>query len=311
MYHKVLPKELSATYALRNLVVDVTTFKQQMAWLAKHFNVMTVRNAVKLFEPDSETKNTDQRPIACVTFDDGYLDNFQYAAPVLDSFGLQGTFFITTGFVEGTPLWFDRATHVWQRDSERAIKVAKNTAFEGSDALFKATSLDAWLGGMKRISPASRATVIDAIDNDTSAMMSNIIFAPMNPDQICELATRGHEIGAHSVTHPILTDISDASLQIEIEQPRARLREWTGRPVEGFCYPNGNHDERIMNATHNAGYHYGCTVKRGMATSFSHRMALPRRAILASSRHETIGEGYQAEVVGWHDWLRKGKKRFA
>jgi hypothetical protein len=49
-----------------------------------------------------------QNRFAMITFDDGYLDNFQLACPVLKSHGVPGVFFITTGFVDDAPLaWWD------------------------------------------------------------------------------------------------------------------------------------------------------------------------------------------------------------
>ena len=106
----------------------------------------------------------------------------------------------------------------------------------------------------------------------------------MTTEQIQELACRGHEIGSHSVTHSMLTTLSDESLRVEMERSRTRLQSWTRRNVDGFCYPEGDYDERVMKAARAAGYSYGCTVNRGIVASASDRMALPRRAILPSSR---------------------------
>lgn len=307
MYHKVLPRHLASIYPLRNLVVNVQLFKQQMSWLAENFEVVTIHDAMVRLDQRLGQGVHGQRPLACVTFDDGYRDNFEHASPVLESLGLRATFFVSTGFIEGEALWFDRAAFAWQYDPVAAMKGTRFAESNCGEALHSVTTLDGWVGGMKKMSSESRNAILDALESST--MMPDEIFGPMTIEQIGELAGRGHEIGAHSVTHPILTEISDASLRMEMAQPRARLQAWTGQHVQGFCYPNGAYDERVIAAVREAGYQYGCTVSRGIATRSGDRMALPRRAILSSSRHETIEDGYQSEVVGWHDWLRRKRKR--
>lgn len=309
MYHKVLPEPLASKYALRNLVVDTPLFDSQMAWLSAHFDVLTVSEAVDFLEHGKVLRSANARPIACVTFDDGYRDNFTYASPILKAHGFRATFYVTTGFVEGAVLWFDQAALAWQQDAGRAMRSAREFAPEFQGVLTNGAGFGAWLSVLKKLPAEARGRILNAVA--TPADDQDEIFAPMTPGQIRELADAGHEIGSHSVTHPILTNVDDASLKRELEDSRSSLRAWSGQAVDGFCYPNGDHDARVIKAVRSAGYRYGSTVLRGMVRAGSDLMALPRRAILSSGRQEAIEAGYQAEVVGYHDWLRRIKKRFS
>lgn len=86
-YHSVRPHSLTA-YSTHTQV-----FERHLAWLAEHCEVVDF----------SEAQRPAGRPRVSITFDDGYLDNVQYAVPLLETYGLEATFFVTTGFIERDP----------------------------------------------------------------------------------------------------------------------------------------------------------------------------------------------------------------
>lgn len=78
--------------------------------------------------------------------------------------------------------------------------------------------------------------------------------------QLTELASAGMEIGSHSATHTALAGAAPGVLAAQVAGSRARLRDLTGQPVRGFCYPYGAVDERARDAIRGAGYDYACAV---------------------------------------------------
>ncbi len=306
MYHKVLPPSLAEQYPLRNLVINDDVFSQQIAFLATHCDVMPVRDAMALL--DKGTDGSRLRPVVCVTFDDGYRDNFVHAAPVLEAHGLRGTFFVATGFVEGSPLWFDRAAFAWCRDPTRTARRVVDVMPELGDILVSNTSVQKWLGVLKSLPKDVRDHVLSTLE--VSNLEPTDAFSPMAVREIQTLSARGHEIASHSVTHPILTLLDDATLNSELALSREKLRTWTGHDPVGICYPNGNHDERVMLAAVAAGYVYGCGVVRGNVGKVNKRMALQRRAILWGERAPNDIFGFECELLGLNDLLRHWKKRF-
>ncbi len=81
----------------------------------------------------------------------------------------------------------------------------------------------------------------------------------LNAAQIVELAA-GFEIGAHTITHPRLTDISDVAARKEIEESKAYLECILKKDVNSFCYPAGDYDKRHMAYVREAGFTYARTV---------------------------------------------------
>ncbi|HTU93873.1 MAG TPA: polysaccharide deacetylase family protein [Gemmataceae bacterium] len=88
LYHRV-------TDSVRdNLTTGIEQFDRQMALLRRHFRIISL---AELLDKDAVPK-TD-RPLVCVTFDDGYLDNYLNAAPILLRHEISAAFFVSTGIV--------------------------------------------------------------------------------------------------------------------------------------------------------------------------------------------------------------------
>jgi peptidoglycan/xylan/chitin deacetylase (PgdA/CDA1 family) len=86
----------------------------------------------------------------------------------------------------------------------------------------------------------------------------------MSWEQIRELGRAGHEIGSHSMTHPLLPDLTDSQIEDEVATSRSRLSSITGAEVASFCYPNGSYDARCLSAVRDAGYACAVTTRWGL-----------------------------------------------
>jgi peptidoglycan/xylan/chitin deacetylase (PgdA/CDA1 family) len=100
--------------------------------------------------------------------------------------------------------------------------------------------------------------------------------ALMTAEHVRMAANAGMEVGSHSLRHTPLPALGDDALLAEVEQSRAVLQNVTGQQVNGFCYPYGDLTRREAAAVRNAGYEYGCAVRRSDLTG---RYALPRTFI--------------------------------
>ncbi|MFI5620780.1 polysaccharide deacetylase family protein [Streptomyces sp. NPDC051567] len=106
------------------------------------------------------------------------------------------------------------------------------------------------------------------------------VWDPLGPrkslltaEGIREVAAAGQEIGSHGLLHQDLTIATDDVLQQELRGSRDLLRELTGTLPEGFCYPYGHLDARVVEAAREAGYGYACAIDPGHLTG---PYALPR-----------------------------------
>jgi peptidoglycan/xylan/chitin deacetylase (PgdA/CDA1 family) len=76
------------------------------------------------------------------------------------------------------------------------------------------------------------------------------------------LVERGWEVGAHSMTHPLLTQLDDETLAAELRGSKLRCEEMLGVPCRTMAYPTGDFDERVERAAGAAGYDAAATLPK-------------------------------------------------
>lgn len=101
----------------------------------------------------------------------------------------------------------------------------------------------------------------------------------MSADQLARWCAAGMEVGCHTATHPRLSRLDADGIRHELRDSRERLRALTGQPVDQFCYPYGDHDERVVAAVREAGFVASTTTERGRARPGGDLMRVPRIAI--------------------------------
>jgi peptidoglycan/xylan/chitin deacetylase (PgdA/CDA1 family) len=102
----------------------------------------------------------------------------------------------------------------------------------------------------------------------------------LSASQLKELSRQGFEIGCHSMTHPMLTDLDEAGLQREIADAKSQLEQIVGKPVEHFSCPGGRYDHRVVTFARAAGYRTVATSRIHANSRDMDVFALGRVAIL-------------------------------
>jgi peptidoglycan/xylan/chitin deacetylase (PgdA/CDA1 family) len=101
----------------------------------------------------------------------------------------------------------------------------------------------------------------------------------MNEQQIAELDRQGYEIFSHTVSHPVLTDISDDALEIELVDSKKTLEKILGHQVCAISYPHGAYDDRVCNAARKAGYDLGFTIEPDLIDNFTEMLKIGRVSV--------------------------------
>lgn len=102
----------------------------------------------------------------------------------------------------------------------------------------------------------------------------------MGRADVADLARAGHVVGSHTHTHVSLTRVAPAAVESEITISRTVLEDITGKPVDVFCYPYGDHNREVRAIVARAGFDLAFTVDLGGVRQDHDRMALPRLCIL-------------------------------
>jgi peptidoglycan/xylan/chitin deacetylase (PgdA/CDA1 family) len=218
---------------------------------------------------------------ACITFDDGYINNLTVAAPILAARGMSATFFITTDFIDGGAMWNDRVTEILRRSrAELDLEPLGLGRYTFTDALSRRTAMRAVLDAIKYLPPARRLERVAQLAERAGADFDERLM--MNEQQLRELAALGMDLGAHTLTHPILTRIDETSARREIGASRERLSAILGRPVDLFAYPNGrpheDYDVRHVKIVRELGFRAAVSTAWGCARAGADAFQLPRIA---------------------------------
>lgn len=260
-YHRVLPDGECARAPLPGLAMPASAFEAQVRWFASRFECLTLSRALMAWRASTRPA----RPLLAITFDDGYLDNAEVAAPILERAGVSATFFLVSSFVgTDTELWFDTAAR-WHRGASAVDvnAVLARCKVVGSMQSSAKPPLRALLDALKRLPDTQLRAIVGGLRLGPAAPARGTLDFAMTDDDARRLAAQGHELACHTATHPILTHVAEDALDAEIDGARRDLEQRLGPPIVGFCYPNGDHDDRIVSACARSGYAYACTTAFG------------------------------------------------
>ena len=253
-FHRVLPDEARAEYPLGQIAVSVAEFEWMVEFLNQHFTCDTLSGVCSRWGAGDRPS----KPLLALTFDDGQLDNFVHALPVLERAGVQATFFVPVEAIDrNEPLWHDQlafaAVRLLKTDRPAALGMLAEMRLGGwaEDDLTAAAQVVARSKGLTEL---ERRALVDRIERAAGGASRPAWDGMMSWEHLRAMAANGHEIGSHSLSHPLLPGVGPEQLEREVAGSRGRIRAELGVPCESFCYPNGDHDERVVDAVRRAGY---------------------------------------------------------
>jgi peptidoglycan/xylan/chitin deacetylase (PgdA/CDA1 family) len=261
-FHRVIPDAALREYPIGNIAVTVDEFSWFVEYFRTHYTCTTLATGHRRWTGGERPA----RPFLAITFDDGQRDNFEHARPILDRVGVPGSFFIPVDAIDsGELLWHDRLGYATRalltRDRRRALDLAGRLG--PVDGLDDRSVGVATIQRAKALTPEGRLKLVACVEGALGDRARPEWDGLMTWDQIRTLACGGHEIGSHSLSHPILTLVDDPQLEREMGGSRSRIEQEVGAPCESFCYPNGDQDERVRAAARRAGYVRAVTTTWG------------------------------------------------
>jgi peptidoglycan/xylan/chitin deacetylase (PgdA/CDA1 family) len=277
IFHRVLPR----TDPLFPDEVDAERFDAICAWLRTWFNVLPLDQACRRLRE----RTLPARALA-ITFDDGYADNHDVALPILQRHGLNATFFVATGFLDGGRMWNDTLIEAVRRCPQEQLDLSSlaDLGLEGLGRLpllstaDKRAAIDALISACRYRLGGERDAAVAAVARIAAAELPRDLM--MTSEQVRSLHRQGMLIGGHTVNHPILARLALEEARQEIRGGKQQLEALTQAPVTLFAYPNGRPSEDF-GAEHAAlaeelGFDAAVTTAWGVSNHRSDRFQLPR-----------------------------------
>jgi peptidoglycan/xylan/chitin deacetylase (PgdA/CDA1 family) len=232
-----------------------------------------------------------------LTFDDGYVDNLVAGKPRLAAADVPATVFLATGYIDRPePFWWEELARLVLLESgpqsfELVIR-GETMQFDfgietpaRKDGTTRAASLARRHAALWNL----RQTLKLLEEEERRALMVKIrsVFAgrdygsslgrAMTGEEVRALVTDGLvTIGAHTVTHPVLTGLGAAACHREISGSKLACEALIGAPVVSFAYPYGDFDAKAREAVKTAGFTFACSTQHGPAVARSDVFALRR-----------------------------------
>ena len=273
LYHKVDCKAPPFFGA----AVRPDVFEKQIRFLKQYCKIVDLADLNQPGQIDQACP-TD---LIVITFDDGYRNNYRYAAPILKKYDVPATIFLTTDYIgDNRLLWYDELSWILYKavnlpDRRRLVRfelsleiIREVEQFFGANssghvnilrslsALLKTYSLTEREKAIKRLAQACK--IKRWTKDEDRAMLSW--------EEVREMSVHGVSFGSHTMSHPVLSAIPMPRVQREIGESKRIIENQIQKPVTTFAYPYGkstDYTDEVTKVLLDEGFEYACTTTVG------------------------------------------------
>ena len=285
---------------------DRGVFSQTEAGLSEQISLLRKRMPIVCGEElerlvYGKTKLT--RMYAAVTFDDGYLDNYTAALPVLQAHSCPAIFFLVTRFVGSASIpWWDQIAYLVRNTAAELITLtipAHLTVTIGGD---RELAIRTILSHYKREDNVDGELLLAELRSQTGCTLPTVDRRFLSWEEAAEMQAAGMTIGSHTCTHPVLSQLPVDKQRWELEESRAELRRrMHGQPCSFLAYPVGRREAftaETEEISTQAGYSLAFAFQGGMNEPFKMKPTHLSRCNLAVDPSELRTELAMLSAAG-------------
>lgn len=189
-----------------------------------------------------------------ISLDDGWRSNLDNVIPIAVKHNIPITIFANTDAIEKGAYWWRKVRQFPQALPAQYQDVAT----------------------IRKLPEKTRKQVLESMDQSgvkypREAMAVEELKKIANIPQVT--------IGAHTVSHPLLTSCNDEEIDFEITESKRKIEEWTGKTVNIFAYPNGAYSGREKSVLQTRGFKLAVTTKSGFISPETDTYLVPRNEI--------------------------------
>lgn len=280
MLHRVLADEpasfgLPGCYRMRGTALTVAELLQVVDDAGPILPLETVETALAAGEEPPRG--------SVLTFDDGYREHLDVVAPRLAERGVSATFYVATGLhgaasnAAVVDAWYWLLDHATERIAR--VPLPGGAVYRGRVDAYESKA--AWVGGEPKTAllaatAPQQAAMVDALAESVGCAIPDDLAARLylRPNEWVDLVNYGMRVGAHSVSHPRLTQVDDDVLRAEVHGAVNAVGR-RGGPV-AFAYPDGAYDDRVVREVRDSAASSSVTCESGVVTRHTDRWRMPR-----------------------------------
>jgi peptidoglycan/xylan/chitin deacetylase (PgdA/CDA1 family) len=252
-------------------------FDDQISCLKHHVSLLTLDEALSFVDGTNKEKKSRCRVL--ITFDDGYLDNYNTAFPILRSHGAQGVFFLATSMVGSCHVpWWDHIAYLVKTARRRRFSLSYPTDLAVDiDENGLAQSLRAVLRSYKSPANSDPARfILELAERAGGEDPPKTVRRFLSWDEAREMSRGGMAIGSHTDSHHVLSQLEPGKQLQELSTSRTILKEQLGTEIDVLAYPVGGSSsftDQTQSAARDTGYRaafsfYGGTNLQGKTSPY-------------------------------------------
>ncbi len=261
---------------------------RQCAHLTKHYNLVSMTDIARYLREGAQLpKNA-----LAITVDDGNRDFFINAYPVFQAHQIPVTVFLVSGFLDGDFwLWWDQIRYILERTKVPQfvfpiLPGQPPVIFKLETSDQRECAIETITRTLKYLTNNERRPILSTLAetlNETIPIDPPSHMAPMTWAEVRQLGKHRVDLGAHTVTHPVLSRVTDPqNLFIEIDRSKKRIEQEIGQPVTHFCYPYGLKEDFNLETTKaldQCHFQTAVTALHGMNSYDSNPLCLKRLSV--------------------------------
>jgi peptidoglycan/xylan/chitin deacetylase (PgdA/CDA1 family) len=290
---------------INRLCVHPDRFVEQLEAIRRSWDLVPLARLAAFREPRA-------RRVTAITFDDGYADNLHAAKPLLQRFDAPATVFVTTGcMATDGGFWWDRLEHlvsvagrippllhvdVGARSRRVPTTMLLRRVWAGVRQRNQGRRAQLYLRLRYLLLTAPHSERESALDDLARQLSADPPFPSgipvMSAAELRDLIDGGLvTVGAHTITHPILSSLAAEEQFVEISRSRSELETAIGTAVDQFAYPFGfaaSFTDETVRAVREAGFSVACTTEPGAVGPATDLLRVPRLSVADWSGAEVV-----------------------
>ena len=270
-YHRVVEDfASSADMSIPSMLVSSRMLERHLDWIGRRFQF------VSLDELGARLDSGDRldKPIAAITFDDGYRDFYSHALPLLQKKGVPAAVFVVTDLVGTTSVQTHDKLYLMlmRRFGDQKVKpidiaeLLQRLGILLPNGMVLATATTPFLATrmlLEFLRQADIQRVLTILDSEVSIAEGTFNpFYSLTWEMLIGIGRAGMIVGSHTRTHILMTNERRQKVLDEVVGSREELEMRLGTGVQHFVYPDGAFDTSSVEAVAAAGYRFGYTSCR-------------------------------------------------
>jgi peptidoglycan/xylan/chitin deacetylase (PgdA/CDA1 family) len=313
MYHRVSELETDPW----QLAVSPNNFEEQLQVLKESFKVISI-NELNQQMRSGKIKSDG----VCITFDDGYRDNYRHARPLLEKYDCPATFFISASYIaKNRQFWWDELENIILHSEELPADLSINIGhrpytFKLGDIIltheirqkhrywnyldpFPSQRCELYFQLWELIQPLLQNQIEQSIGElkkwASYTKPAKEEDLPMNKKELKEMFSSPlFTMGTHTLNHQLLPAHSKQIQQYEIVECRNWLEDWSGKKIDLISYPYGNYDINSLAVIKEQNFRTAFTCEESLTTKKTNSTTIGRFQVKNQN-----GSEFKKQIKHW------------